>query len=166
MFLLCSNAPSEMCRRPKVVQLDEPAPARPAHRYARFHPGALCQPLDRRRNSRPNLNASSPHIASWARRIARGEQICTMGATDRTSSSARRSGIRKLGRRYLDHSRPSRAECTCNMGAVKRPFLETDRPPLRATWPCSRLMRPISARYPAGLSLRVSARILASRLAS
>jgi hypothetical protein len=30
----------------------------------------------------------------------------------------------------------------------------------------SRLMRPISARYPAGLSLRVSARIWVSRLAS
>ena len=29
-----------------------------------------------------------------------------------------------------------------------------------------RLMRPISARYPVGLSLRVSARILVSRLAS
>jgi hypothetical protein len=31
---------------------------------------------------------------------------------------------------------------------------------------CKRLMRPISARYPTGLSLRVSARILLSRLAS
>jgi mRNA-degrading endonuclease toxin of MazEF toxin-antitoxin module len=36
----------------------------------------------------------------------------------------------------------------------------------RATWLYCRLMRPISARYPAGLSLRVSAIILASRLAS
>src|ERR1017187_3059706 len=37
---------------------------------------------------------------------------------------------------------------------------------IESTWTFCRLIRPISARYPSGLSLRVSARILVSRLAS
>jgi hypothetical protein len=56
----------------------------------------------------------------------------------------------------------ARERVTHHSDHAEMPAPDSGHSSCETPFPCSRLMRPIYARYPAGLSLRVSARILAS----